>query len=752
MQVARVIAIVVVLITLPASTRAADDFTVSLSPANAGFEGAVDLAHWTPRTLGAPANFAIDTNQFHDGKQSLRMEAKEQSRSAAISEPIMVAPGEVIHVSVWVKCKDVPADEGKIMLAGEWTDEQEHHPQAARIAIADVSNTEWQLLEGDCAIPSGAALMRIRIGFVYTRGTIWWDSLSVRTEHDVVIRISGSDRLTPADSIVRTTILNRSLRSRELRVRAIIGKQDSSEATLATKPGTNDVDVPVAVPKPASAAEVRVELLEGDKVIGSDQRKTKVPPAIAVPPVSPTHWAIEDGPPRFEGRVELAIATPLLLTASLDVRVADGHGKTVATQKLKNLHDGGNEFVVAADALPPGDYRLIATLTPGTGEPLYAEQTVAIIHRASASTTINERGFPVHNGKAIFPLGIFNGGAKVKELGAAGFTVQHAYNAVNVAPGDEPNDQAALDFLDNAQANGMTCLFLIPRGLAFAGDWDGVRRRIRMFRNHPALLAWDEEEGIARGDLSADGLQKLVSILREEDPHHPIMVGDSRDLIARMTDRSHFFPDEQMDLGMWWWYPFPLDQGKDAGLDGEERSKDLELALPSFLALAKVKQPLWVGVQAYKKPAEYGRYPTPAEYRAQAYLAIAGGAKGLMWYGGSVTGGAYGKPQESHWPELKSLATELHALEPVLIGETLAQPAMSPKETKLSALLKRSDDGRTILFVVNRAASAVNAAITLSESGATRASVIGEEREIAVRDRTLNDALAPYAVHVYELH
>ena len=40
----------------------------------------------------------------------------------------------------------------------------------------------------------------------------------------------------------------------------------------------------------------------------------------------------------------------------------------------------------------------------------------------------------------------------------------------------------------------MKALMLIPRKPLFAGDMETVRERVRMFRNHPALLAWDEED------------------------------------------------------------------------------------------------------------------------------------------------------------------------------------------------------------------------------------------------------------------
>src|SRR5204862_4639281 len=140
----------------------------------------------------------------------------------------------------------------------------------------------------------------------------------------------------------------------------------------------------------------------------------------------------------------------------------------------------------------------------------------------------NKGGYRVADGKAIFPLGIVNGGGKIKEVGESGFTVNHTYNEAEAEPGERPGDQRAMHFFTESQKAGLKALFLIPRGLAFAHDWGGVRRRVRMFRNHPALLAWDEEEGIARDDMSPEDLSTLRKIIAEEDPNHPLMIGDSR--------------------------------------------------------------------------------------------------------------------------------------------------------------------------------------------------------------------------------
>jgi len=367
-----------------------------------------------------------------------------------------------------------------------------------------------------------------------------------------------------------------------------------------------------------------------------------------------------------------------------------------------------------------------------------------------AKVTVNRAGYPVYDGQPIFPLGIFNGGARMQEAGQAGFTVSHAYNAVEARFGTRPDDARAKDFLDSSHRAGLKALMLVPRNLAFHGDWDGVRRRIRMFRNHPGLLAWDEEEGIARGDIKLEVLRRLREIVRQEDPHHPMMVGDARDVIGRIgADRADFFPIECMDMGMWWWYPLPLG-GLGTALEGDEGPRGSELAPPSFLVNRKTDKPLWAGLQSYKKPKAWARYPTPTEYRAQAYIALAHGAKGLMWYGGSVQGGMFLNAKEARWDYLQTLTKELRELAPVLMGDTLPAPRVTPSDAALSVVLK-SGSGRLLLIAANRGGKPVEVTCTSQVLGDRRATVLSEDRSVRAVAGALRDRFEPYAVHVYEV-
>jgi hypothetical protein len=193
------------------------------------------------------------------------------------------------------------------------------------------------------------------------------------------------------------------------------------------------------------------------------------------------------------------------------------------------------------------------------------------------------------------------------------------------------------------------------------------------------------------------------------------MVGDSSDVTARVRGEPNFFPDAEMDLGMWWWYPFPLRPPKATAAideDGNEPAARWDvLTPPAFLVRSATIKPIWVGVQSYRKSDGEARYPTPAEYRTQAYLAIASGAKGLMWYGGGVTGGMYFDPKAGHWDDLTVLVRELRDREHFWTAPITESLPVKAAEAHITAVIKRQPDGRSLLVAVNRGPDPVDATL-----------------------------------------
>ena len=689
--------------------------------ADGGFEAVKDSAAqelpkaWEPHVVGAAAKVTSDTAERHGGRASVRIDAPEITRAYVRSvAPIEVAPGETIEAAAWVKVRDVPADKGTVIMIAEFADATGRHQGVEKFNTLNVKTAGdgWQQIRGSVKVPQDAARLHLRLGFSYSKGTVWWDDVAVTAKQPLALRIDlPGRRLSPAMEKLPLTLLNRQGDKKPLLINIAINKQQASAKYTPSGEAVQRLGISINPPPKPGDALVQASILpaKGQPPRFVDEAKATVHPPLTLGVPSPTHWIVDDGQPVIEGLVDVAVPDDVRDGATLSVRVIDAAG-TLRGQWQPGgggPQEGRREFTLKTAPLPEGTYKIVATFTPKRGEPIKVEQPWHVIAGVQTRVTLNPRGYPEFQGKPIFPLGIFNGG-KFKEQADAGFTVTHAYNAVRIESDDLiAADNRARSFLDRTGEHGMRALCMVPMKLVIAGDWDGVRRRVRMFRNHPALLAWDEEEGFARGDFKPDTLKNLRQILQEEDPNHPFMVGDSHDVITRIaSDRANFFPVGEMDMGMWWWYPFPLKQRQGDALLGEDEGSGngMEAAPPTFLVNAKIRKPLWVGVQAYKKGGEGNRYPTPAEYRAQAYIALAHGAKGLMWYGGSVTGGAFHDLEASHWSELKQVVSELRDnADFFTMGANDTPPALEPADAPVSVIAKKL--GRKKLVVaVNRTA------------------------------------------------
>ena len=707
----------------------------------------------TITTWGPKGKFASDDTEHHSGRRSARISAEQNAQNYIATEMIPVSPGDVFYCSGWVKTKDMNLGEnGKVQIQGVLAreDGNDNGVTIANLQLDKAGSSEWTHLEGNFKIPAQTTKAWVRFGMHDATGTIWWDDVEIHPHYLVAARIDvKAQRIERSNGGIPITLINRDGRHGNVRLEAALGKQTGNTTISLDGKPTQTAIVPIEIDR-SGTLDCTVTVLSSDqRELFKQKRKVSIPqPVTALPPI-PTHWAKEDGPPQISGEVDLSLADAKREGAKLTVQLLDSKAKPHGTWKSdSSLKDGWNHWDMKLPQLPLGEYRIVATLAPKSGEAITDEQTWHVISRADSKVIVNSKGYLEYKGKPIFPLGIFNGGGRMKELADCGMTITHAYNAMGVVLGEPSPDLRPQQVLDETQKAGMMCLFLVPRDFVFHRDWENVRRRIRMFRNHPALLAWDEEEGLARGDMKPDDLKTLVQIIREEDPNHPIMIGDPRDGIRKVTDRSNFFPIDQMDLGMWWWYPLPLGGGKPSALDGEEAAHGKEMVPPSFLTLRNTDKPIWVGVQSYKKPQPWARFPTPVEYRAQAYLSMIHGAKGVMWYGGGVEGGIYGDLQEGHWDDLKKLAKELKEMSPVFMAETIDAPKFSPPDALMSVMLKKLPD-RQILLAANRSGSAVD--VTFGDLKTGQAKVLYEDRALKLRGGSLGDHFEPYAVHIYEL-
>jgi hypothetical protein len=268
---------------------------------------------------------------------------------------------------------------------------------------------------------------------------------------------------------------------------------------------------------------------------------------------------VGSGDTRLDARINLQ--GPLRAGLRLAVEITDAAGKKIESGETDASTGAlaGVNFRIPNSAA--ANFEVTARLLDGAGKEIAKASTdVHVRPREESLVQLGTKGFLLVSGKPSFPIGMYNSG-HLEEMGKAGFSVTHNYGIVTgeASEPSNPNETHLKQLLDNAAANGLRMMVELPRKAIEKGQWQQVRRRIETFRYHPGLLCWGSEERVARGLTPLANMTALYQLVHELDPNHPLVLGDTKDVIKKFQhDRSDFFPDQAMDIGIWWWYPIPL--------------------------------------------------------------------------------------------------------------------------------------------------------------------------------------------------
>jgi hypothetical protein len=137
---------------------------------------------------------------------------------------------------------------------------------------------------------------------------------------------------------------------------------------------------------------------------------------------------------------------------------------------------------------------------------------------------------------------------------------------------------------------------------------------------------------------------------------------------------------------------------------------------------------------------------TPEELRAEVFLAIAGGARGVGYF--THTWSPEHRAFDVGGPlraEMARTNAQLEALKPGLLGEVVASASDSPA-IKVTA---RRAGGRVYVFAVNSASEPVRAELNVPALARTSVDVNGERRKVPVAWDRIVDTFPPLGVHVY---
>jgi hypothetical protein len=147
------------------------------------------------------------------------------------------------------------------------------------------------------------------------------------------------------------------------------------------------------------------------------------------------------------------------------------------------------------------------------------------------------------------------------------------------------------------------------------------------------------------------------------------------------------------------------------------------------------------------KPTYCGGFTmSPAQLRAEVWLAIAGGARGIGYFTHtwSPEHRAVDVSPSLRWM-MSKISALLAAVRPGLVGKTL--PASS--NSGGIKVLARTSGNTTYVFAVNALAQPIKVQLSVPQLRDGRLQAFGEKRSLTVRGHQFIDRFGPLAVHVY---
>ncbi|MCM8537596.1 MAG: hypothetical protein NE334_16765 [Lentisphaeraceae bacterium] len=319
------------------------------------------------------------------------------------------------------------------------------------------------------------------------------------------------------------------------------------------------------------------------------------------------------------------------------------------------------------------------------------------------------------NNKAFFPIGIMGGFIEnLPEIADAGFNLTMrwrgatTYNRVDTKKpvSDEQNQKAVLTYLDAVHKAGLYALetpvklsdvYMKFRDKEWEKKYPAINNKvtplvIEIAKKHPADIGYynyDEPDNFYPDDpidsprrlLQQEGVEKWYKKVKELDPGHPVLTLFAVGL-KKVKDWNAW------DIGCTDHYPMEDHHLIDVYKHAKESDE-----------IAKEKGTPYVFTPLFEKSSGRLRPMNASEQRAQTYLALIGGAKGIMWW-------EWPASYLPNWLEIKKLIPEIKTMAPYLMENSpLQEMVYKDPETQdtLKVLLKKK--GNKVLLVCANAST-----------------------------------------------
>lgn len=431
-------------------------------------------------------------------------------------------------------------------------------------------------------------------------------------------------------------------------------------------------------------------------------------------------WQLgRDAAPEVRARLYGPLAE-LGLRLRFSVRNCDGHKVQEQTPPI----EGARGLALSLDsALPAGEYTWSVSAVDAAGKAILSRDGIwVLVPRPKQMTAADGL---LCNGKPFFPRGLYHVAPEDYGLVAA-----HGFNCVQTTAGVPPVRKHAQSWCNGsvelAAAAGLkSCVALYWSGRPNGPEW---RRQFHGVLTHPSVLAWmiqDEPDGRF---VALELMAQSYAYIRANDPQRPAYTC----LCRPQTYGRYGHQTDYMSLDV-----YPIGRAAITSVaDSLERAQRVVPRVP-FWFIGQIWP--WRG-----KPNV-----TPAQHRCMTYLALAHGARGLMWYSFRDPNWYIPDANPALWETMKTVNGELIELEPFLLEPNVWETVVAAGGTGAVHISLKQTDDRVCVIAVNPGEQECQAVIALGAMAMDSVRVPFENRSLAVADGAIHDRFAPLAVHIY---
>lgn len=396
--------------------------------------------------------------------------------------------------------------------------------------------------------------------------------------------------------------------------------------------------------------------------------------------------------------------------------------------------------------LPVGNYEVALRVEDASGSLVVSQDTVLKklppapegIHEVKVD---KDRLVILLDGEPFFPICIYNIPPDyLEECAEAGFNMTLRWGGERLSNFKTVEEKQAKvkEYLDAVHGAGMLAMEY-PTGFRYLSySTEDFASKMRAFieedlpvilsvsSRHPAVIAYyvlDEPSEPHRHIC-----KEFIAKIREHDPYRP-------SYILFSTGVRHW-PDVYDFAGRDYYFR------NHAPLITVHSTAVKEVAAAARARVAYWHVPLCESDSSRLRGQSWP--VTGPEQRAQTYMAIIGGVKGMLWW-------IWPPRYEDNWAMLKQMAGELKVLSPALLEPTPPQRvAWDPRDTaEIVQAVVKVHDGKSYLIAGNSIETPVELTFEVPAGWADQATVMFEDRQVKVRNRRFTERFEGYGRHVY---